>query len=186
MSESASTPQWSQPTRARVEKRRARQALPGAALALILLLLMLRSEANAPPSGLTIRTVAEIETRAIVNGHEAIRLRPAERVVPGDQVLYTLEIRNRGPAPIAHPSVPYAIPEHMRYVADSAVGAGADIDFSVDGGHRFDRPERLRVAGPAGKTRPATAADYTHIRWLFRETLQRDSVAFARFRAVVR
>ncbi len=140
---------------------------------------------DAAQRDIKVHTVAEVETRAVVNGHEAIRLRPAERVVPGDQVLYTLEIRNVGPAPLPHPSVPYAIPDHMRYVEDSAIGPGAQVTFSVDGGHTFERAERLKVVGPAGRQRAATAADYTHIRWLFRHTLQPDSVAFARFRAVV-
>jgi len=144
-----------------------------------------QAQAAALAPGLSVRIVAEIETRAVINGREAIRLRPADRVVPGDQVLYTLEIRNRGAAPIEHPSIPYAIPEHMRYVADSAVGPGADIEFSVDGGRHFDRPERLRIPDAHGGRR-AVAGDYTHIRWQFHETLQRDAVAFARFRAVVK
>jgi uncharacterized repeat protein (TIGR01451 family) len=162
----------------------ARRAARVAALGLVLAVSG-RAPAQQLPAGLSIRAVAEVETRAIVGGHEAIRLRPADRVAPGDQVLYTLEIRNRGTTPIAHAQVPFAIPEHMRYVADSAIGAGAQVSFSVDGGHRFDRPERLTVAGPKGVLRAATPADYTHIRWQFKQTLERDSVAFARFRAVV-
>jgi hypothetical protein len=34
--------------------------------------------------------------------------------------------------------------------------------------------------------RPATAADYTHIRWQLKHSLKGNSVAFARFRAVVK
>ena len=74
----------------------------------------------------------------------------------------------------------------MRYLADSAAGPGADVSFSVDGGRTFDLPENLLVAGPAGQWRPATAADYTHIRWQLKHRLNVNSVAFARFRAVVK
>jgi hypothetical protein len=60
------------------------------------------------------------------------------------------------------------------------------VSYSVDGGHTYDRPENLRVAGPKGQMRPATAADYTHIRWQLKHSLKGNSVAFARFRAVVK
>jgi uncharacterized repeat protein (TIGR01451 family) len=140
----------------------------------------------ALPAGIRIRTVAEVETRALINGREAIKLRPAERVVPGDQILYTLEIRNVGPTPLRHPSVPFPIPEHMSYIEDSAIGPGARVDFSVDGGHTFQPAPELKVAGPRGTLRAARATDYTHIRWQFRQTLEPNSVAFARFRALVK
>jgi hypothetical protein len=71
-------------------------------------------------------------------------------------------------------------------VADSAIGPGAEVSYSIDGGRSFDRPENLELAGPAGAPRPATAADYTHIRWQFKHGLKVKSVAFARFRAVVK
>jgi uncharacterized repeat protein (TIGR01451 family) len=134
----------------------------------------------------TIKVVAEVETKVSTPGHEAIKLVPANRVVPGDQVVYTLEIRNTGRTALASPTVSYAIPEHMRYVADSAAGPSAEVSFSVDGGHTFDRPENLRVLEPKGPLRAATAADYTNIRWKFHLSLMSNSVAFARFRAIVK
>jgi uncharacterized repeat protein (TIGR01451 family) len=142
----------------------------------------------AQPIGndIAIRAVAEVETTISLNGREALKLVPADRVVPGDQVVYTLEIRNTGTRAVPAPSVPFEIPEHMRYVADSAAGPGAEVSYSVDGGHTFDRPENLKVAGPKGQMRLATAADYTHIRWQLKHGLQGNSVAFARFRAVVK
>ena len=63
---------------------------------------------------------------------------PADRVVPGDEVIYTLEIRNTGARSLPPPTVDYPVPEHMRYVADSAVGAGAEVSYSIDGGRSFD------------------------------------------------
>jgi len=60
------------------------------------------------------------------------------------------------------------------------------VSFSVDGGRTFDLPENLWVPGPGAQLRPATAADYTHIRWQLKHRLNANSVAFARFRAVVK
>jgi uncharacterized repeat protein (TIGR01451 family) len=134
---------------------------------------------------IAVTAIAEVETKISRNGRDAVQLVAADRVVPGDQVIYTVQIRNTGAAAVLAPSVAYAIPTHMRYVADSAVGPGAEVSYSIDGGRTFDRPENLKVAGPAGE-RPADAADYTHIRWQLKNSLKGKSVAFARFRAVVK
>jgi len=111
------------------------------------------------------------------------KLRAAERVVPGDVLIYTVEVRNAGRYAAESPIVVQPIPNHMMYIADSAVGPGVDVDYSVDGGHTFDTPENLKVAGAAV---PATAADYTHIRWHLRNRLKPNSVAYVRFRAQVK
>lgn len=127
-----------------------------------------------------------METVVEQDGVPRVRLAPATRVVPGDQIVYTLEIRNPGPEPIHAPIVIYPVPAHVAYLADSASGPGAEVTFSVDGGQHFDEPENLRVPDDRGQLRRASAAQYSHIRWALRHALKRQSIAFARFRAVVR
>jgi uncharacterized repeat protein (TIGR01451 family) len=122
-------------------------------------------------------------TAAVRQGRELV---PADRVVPGDEVFYTLEIRNTGSTPLPPPTVDFAIPEHMRYIANSAVGAGAEVSYSIDGGRTFDRPESLLVAAGGRDQRTATVAEYTHIRWRLKHVLKSKAVALARFRAVVK
>ncbi len=90
------------------------------------------------PNPIAIKAIAEVELRIIEQGRETAKLMPADRVVPGDRVFYTLEVRNTDGAVIAAPAVTYPIPEHMQYLADSAVGPGAEVSFSVDGGRSFD------------------------------------------------
>jgi uncharacterized repeat protein (TIGR01451 family) len=135
---------------------------------------------------LAVKASAEVETKVSTHGRQTTKLAPADRVVPGDEVIYSLEIRNTGDAPVLEPSVRFAIPHHMRYLADSASGPGARVSFSTDGGRTFSSPENLQVAGKDGRMRPATAADYTHIRWQLKQPLNANSVAYARFRAVVK
>ncbi|MGP8166019.1 MAG: hypothetical protein ACLQAR_10885 [Steroidobacteraceae bacterium] len=142
--------------------------------------------AKASSAAIVLKAIAEVRMRVSFSGREATKLVPADRVVPGDEIFYTLEIRNTGSATVPAPSVVYPVPEHTRYVADSAIGPGAEVSFSIDGGRSFDEPEKLELAGSAGAPRPATAADYTHIRWQFKHGLKGKSVAFARFRAVVK
>jgi uncharacterized repeat protein (TIGR01451 family) len=136
-------------------------------------------------AGLTVKAVAEVETRTRQDGRPGVKLSPADRVVPGDRVIYTLEIRNAGATPVRDAMITYAVPSHMMYVADSATGPGAEVRYSVDGGHTFERPENLRVNDAGGGSRPARQDEYTHIRWTLRNTLKTNSVAFARFRAIV-
>jgi uncharacterized repeat protein (TIGR01451 family) len=135
---------------------------------------------------LAVRAIAEVESRTPGNGREVVKLIPADRVVPGDRVIYTLEVRNTGAATVESPTVTHRVPEHMLYVANSAVGPGAEVTFSVDGGRSFGRAESLVVNGQDGGPRPAVAADYTDIRWQLKNSLKANSVAFVRFRALVK
>jgi uncharacterized repeat protein (TIGR01451 family) len=164
-----------------------------------------------PASSLEIKSIAEVESKvaqqagtaadagkaggtgnagdagpASTGGRAAVELVPADRVVPGDRVIYTLEVRNTAATGLDAPSFTYPIPEHMRYIANSAVGPGAQVSYSVDGGHSFARAEDLKVQGADGKLRAAVAADYTDIRWQLKNSLKANSVAFVRFRTLVK
>src|ERR1700693_3013802 len=72
---------------------------------------------QATSQALVIKAVAEVETRAVQDGRDIVKLAPASRVVPGDQVIYTLEIRNPGRTAVHRPAVTYAAPYHMMYGA---------------------------------------------------------------------
>jgi uncharacterized repeat protein (TIGR01451 family) len=158
-------------------------ALCGALLALWLAPIAAAQEAVGP---LAIKAIAEVESRSTEGDRELVKLVPAERVVPGDRVIYTLEVRNTTATALQTPTVIHPVPDHMRYIADSAVGPGAEVSYSVDGGHSFGPAEDLKVLGVDGQLRPAVAADYTHIRWQLKNSLRANSVAFVRFRALVK
>ena len=158
-----------------------------------------------PASPLQIKSIAEVESKvaqasttaveagragdsgpASAVGRVPVELVPADKVVPGDRVIYTLEVHNGAQTALEAPNFSYPIPEHMRYIADSAVGPGAVVSYSVDGGHTFARAEDVKVKGPDGKLRAAVAADYTDIHWQLKNRLKANSVAFVRFRTVVK
>jgi uncharacterized repeat protein (TIGR01451 family) len=140
----------------------------------------------AAPDPVAVRAIAEVESRLVEHGREVRKLLPADRVVSGDWIIYTLEVRNTAPTVIRNPTVIYPVPEHMSYVADSAVGPATEVSFSVDGGHSFDVPENLKLQDADGQRRLAAAAEYTHIRWQLKHGLKGNSVAFVRFRARVK
>ena len=79
--------------------------------------------------------------------------------------LYTVRFRYRGTGPAQGLVLVVPLPVDTWYVPDSATGPGAVISFSVDRGASFDLPEALVARNEAGDERPATPADYTHIRW---------------------
>ena len=153
---------------------------------LLTLLVAAAAGGQVPANPLAIRSIAEVESRSHTGGRDTVKLVAADRVVPGDRVIYTLEVRNTGPTALDTPVVTHPVPEHMRYVADSAVGPGAEVTYSVDGGRSFERAENLKVPGADGRLRRALAADYTDIRWQLKNTLKANSVAFVRFRALVK
>jgi uncharacterized repeat protein (TIGR01451 family) len=141
---------------------------------------------QATSSGLRVKVVAEVESRTVEAGQETVKLAPADRLVPGDKLIYSLEIRNSSPVAIPVPVVVNPVPAHTAYLADSAAGPAADVSYSVDGGQVFDRPENLRVTDAQGHPVRAAAQDYTHIRWQLKHALKSKSTAYARFRAIVK
>jgi uncharacterized repeat protein (TIGR01451 family) len=161
-------------------------SFPARWVALLTLFLAAGADSQATQDSLSIRAIAEVESTRVEGGHDVVKLVAADRVVPGDHVIYTLEVRNTGATAVNFPVITHPVPEHMRYVADSAVGPGAEVTYSVDGGRLFDRTENLQVIGDDAHPRAAVVADYTHIRWRLKNSLKANSVAFVRFRAVVK
>ena len=137
--------------------------------------------AQVPGAPLEIKLIAEVESPS-----PSRKLVSADRVGPGDRIIYTLEVRNTAATAVDAPSVSYPIPEHMLYIADSAVGPGASVSYSIDGGRSFERAENLKVRTPDGGLRPAATADFTDIRWQIKNSLKPNSIAFVRFRVLVK
>ena len=113
-----------------------------------------------------LKTVAQIqETYVDERGNEATRLVPAAKVVPGDEVIWTIVANNVCTTPAGDVAITNPVPQHMRYVSSSAFGPGAQIVFSLDGS-TFAAPDALVVAEADGSRRPARADEYSAIRWV--------------------
>lgn len=83
------------------------------------------------------------------------------------EALYSVRFRYDGEADAEEGlEIIQRMPVGMLYVPGSATGPGAVVTFSVDGGESYDIPEALSVREDGDTSRPATADDYTHIRWL--------------------
>jgi len=106
----------------------------------------------------------------------------ADTVLPGERVVYTITYKNVGAAPAENVIITNPIADTLTYVAGSAKGDGARIEFSIDGGQSFDTAQSLRI-DDNGVVRPATTKDYTHVRWVMQTTLAAGGEGQASFAA---
>lgn len=147
-----------------------------------------------------VASAEEIETTLVAevrqeipapNGRKLARLIPATTLNQGQEIFYTVRIRNAGAVPVRDVEVVQRIPANTTYVPESATGPGAEVSLSADGGITFGQEGTLAVTEQptpvqVPSTRPATVQDYTHVRWRLRNALAPGAVALARFRAVFR
>ncbi len=134
-------------------------------------------------------TKAEKEIEVVEKGAKFKKLSPPLKMVPGDEVLYTVTYSNKTAKPAETVAVTNPVPKFTRYIDNSAAGDGATITFSVDGGKTFATPDKLIVAlkDKSGKdtTRSAVASDYTHIRWVLKQNVAPGQSGSVRFRAAI-
>jgi uncharacterized repeat protein (TIGR01451 family) len=132
-----------------------------------------------------LKTVAEVQEAYVdERGNAATRLVPATKVVPGDEVVWTIVASNVCTAPAGDVAITNPLPQHMRYVGSSAFGPGANIEFSVDG-RTFAAPAALVVAEADGAQRPARADEYSAIRWVLPHPIGPSESLIVRYRATV-
>jgi uncharacterized repeat protein (TIGR01451 family) len=145
----------------------------------------LSSQAFAQDKGcIVLKSVVEVEQEVVdAKGQKSTKLVPAAKVVPGVEVIYTTTANNICKAPAEKVAIDNPVPEHMTYVANSAMGPGTDITYSLDG-KTFGTPEQLIVKAD-GAQRQARSDEYRQIRWVFKNSLQPGAQAFVRFRAVL-
>lgn len=142
------------------------------------------ANAFAQTNCIELKTTGEVE-KEVVNdkGQKSKVLIPAGKVIPGTEVVWTVTASNVCKQASDKVVISNPVPEHMTLVPGSAIGAGADISYSLDG-QAYAPAGKLTVT-ENGATRPARAEEYRHIRWEFRSSLQPGATAIGRFRAVL-
>jgi len=134
---------------------------------------------------LNVKTVVQKEEVSVnAAGERETRLVPAETVIPGERVVYTITFRNISEEPADSVVITNPIDESLTYVEGSAFGPGAVVEFSVDGGNTFAIADQLVVV-EEGVERPAEPGDYTHVRWVMQNDLAAGAQGMARFTAVL-
>lgn len=150
--------------------------------AMTLLLLALNAAAQSHLEVQT--TVQKQEVFVNAQGEEETRLVPADTVLPGETVFYTITFTNVSNEVADRVVITNPIDESLVYLDGSAFGAGMDIVFSVDGGESFAAASELTVTED-GQVRAAEPRDFTHVRWVMRNDLAAGAQGTARFAAVL-
>ncbi len=153
----------------------------------IIVMSLLASPLLAQQQGcVELTTSAEVE-QAYVNerGQQATRLVPAGKVTPGDEVVWTITAKNVCKQAAENIVIANPVPEHMDYVANSAMGVGTTITYSLDK-REFKEPAALTTRGEDGATRTARPDEYRAIRWSYNAPFAAGATAFVRYRAIVK
>jgi len=148
------------------------------------------AQAQSPATGgVQLVNVAQKEVEIEEAGKRVRKLVEPGKMVPGDEVVYTISYVNKGARPAERVVVTNPVPQHTKMRGGSAEGANAEIVYSVDGGKTFAAPDKLTVSARDAKgapvTRPAVAADFTHVRWTLKEPLAPGASGYVRFRTVI-
>jgi uncharacterized repeat protein (TIGR01451 family) len=135
-----------------------------------------------------LETTIAVEILEIDSGpgdQEVRRWIPAQRLNAGDELHYTVRVRNPGETPVSDVVVTKRLPFGVRYHPGSATGPACKVHFSADGGATFAVPAPAKTAGPRKNARTAMPThEYTHVRWVLEKPLAPGATALLRFRAV--
>jgi len=117
-------------------------------------------------SGLTASQTVEKEV-VLQNedGTTEIKYVSADRIAPGEKVLYSLNVSNDGSEAATNLVLVMPVPEEVKFVNGSAQKSGSTVSYSVDGGESFGAWSDLSVKLTNGLVKGASADDVTHIRW---------------------
>ena len=155
------------------------------AIAAVWMTLMTAGAHAADKACIELKTSAETEQEVVEQGQKVKRLAPAGKVVPGNEGVWTITAVNVCKTPTENVVVANPVPEHMTYVANSAMGTGTDIAYSLDG-KEFKSAAELQVLAADGTTRAARADEYRAIRWTYKTAFAPGATGFVRYRAVVK
>lgn len=141
--------------------------------------------APAYASGLTAQqNVLKIVETTDESGDTVKALVPADKVAPGDTVVYSLKYANNAEEPAANVKLTMPVPGEVSYMENSATTDGVAVSFSVDEASNFSSRGDLTVSVD-GEPREALSRDITHIRWVFEEPIAAGATGEVSFRAVL-
>lgn len=147
----------------------------------IVVALSFASVANAQTDSVKLAGSVQLERVQVVDGVEKVTLAEPSVVVPGDRLLFTTRFENTGTVKADNVVVTNPLPGAVALAADSA----PSLSVSVDDGKSFGPLASLAVADGKGGTRPAQAADVTHVRWVL-VTVAPGANGTLTYRAIVR
>lgn len=121
----------------------------------------------------SIDTVAEKEIIETVNGKQVRKRIAAKSADPGQNIIFTLNYKNKGNEKAINVKIDNPIPKDTTYVVGSGIGKNSKMLFSIDGGKTYEAPSLLKytVTLNDGKKvqKQASPDQYTNVRWVINE-----------------
>jgi uncharacterized repeat protein (TIGR01451 family) len=142
---------------------------------------------GAAEASMSARQVVEKETVIVgANGEETVKRLPADKVTPGETVVYSIRYKNEGAAAAGDIVLVMPVPKEVAYVEGSVAGADtASVSFSADGGQTYVARGRLTVV-EGGEQRPARGDEITHIKWTLSTPVGPKAEGEVSYKAVLR
>jgi uncharacterized repeat protein (TIGR01451 family) len=149
-----------------------------------------QTDAPAAASPVTLTSDVKIERVEVdAEGKEKVTLYAPRQVVvvPGDKVLFTLEVVNTGAQPASGFRATNPMPGPVQFVSVAEDWA----EVSVDGGTNWGKLAALKVKkapaeGAAPVERAADVADVTHVRWVFPDAIAPGGKRTISYRGVIK
>lgn len=155
------------------------------ALLTLLVFTSLNVHAQAAKNCIELKNEVQMEQEVTdAQGKKTTQLVAPGKVVPGNEVIYTITASNVCDKPATNVVINNPVPEHMTYVMNSAMGIGTDMTFSLDG-KSFAKLDTLTAKNADGSTRAIRAEDIKNIRWVYNTAINPGQSGFVRFRARV-
>jgi uncharacterized repeat protein (TIGR01451 family) len=138
-------------------------------------------------AGMTALQVVEKEVVTVSKtGAQTVTRVPADKVTPGETVVYSIRYKNDAAAPAADIVLVMPVPKEVAYVEGSIDGAGgASVSFSADGGETYVARGRLTIV-EGGEARPARGDEITHIKWTLTAPVAPNTGGAVSYKAVLR
>jgi uncharacterized repeat protein (TIGR01451 family) len=155
------------------------------AIAVAILMTIAANAHAAEKACIELKTSAQTEQDVVEQGKTVQRLVAAGKVVPGNEIVWTITAVNICKQPTDNVVVANPVPDQMTYVANSAMGTGADVTYSLDG-KEFKSAADLQVRAADGSSRAARADEYRALRWTYQAPFAPGATAFVRYRAIVK
>ncbi len=152
----------------------------------LLLLVLLQTLSAEAFAAMTAKQVVEKEVvvRA-ANGTETVKRQPAEKVTPGETVIYSIKYKNDSAEAASDIVLVMPVPKEVAYVEGSVSGDDTAVSFSADGGKTYVARGRLTVE-ESGASRPARGDEITHIRWTLSSPVPANGEGEVSYKAILR
>ncbi len=152
----------------------------------LLLLVLLQTLSAEAFAAMTAKQVVEKEVMVrAANGTETVKRQPADKVTPGETVIYSIKYKNDSAEAASDIVLVMPVPKEVSYVEGSVSGDDTAVSFSADGGKTYVARGRLTVE-ESGTSRPARGDEITHIRWTLSSPVPANGEGEVSYKAILR